>query len=137
MDLRTQHKITGRCRRNNLMLQNLPRCKTLEHYQRGAWKAHGVYPIQHHPTGLPALVVRPGSHAKTGSYTCERYLSVPEQQPWEPNLLGRRACNAITNFNRCFDVAAAQESGDVEIHVGRELGYRKRRPSTTATDLQA
>ena len=93
--------------------EDLPRCKTLEHYQRGAWKAHGVYPIQHHPTGLPALVVRPGSHSKTGSYTCERYLSVPEQQPWEPNLLGRRACNAITNFNQCFDLAAAQERGDI------------------------
>lgn len=83
--------------------EDLPRCKTLEHYQRGAWKAVGVYPIQQHPSGLPAMIPRPGSHSRMGSYTCASFLRVAEQQAWEPNLLGRQVCNSITNFNKCLE----------------------------------
>ena len=80
-------------------LEDFPRCKTLEHFQRGAWRRHGVYPIDQHPTGLPALIARPASRWRIGPYTCGSYMHVPEQQSWEPDLTQHRECSRLTNWN--------------------------------------
>ena len=51
--------------------EDIPRCKSLEHYQRGVWLQHQLYPIQQHRTGLPALIARPRSIWNWMSQSCE------------------------------------------------------------------
>ena len=83
-------------------VEDFPRCKSLEHYQRGVWRRHGVYPIEQHATGLPALIARPNSKWNRGPYTCRNYMHVAEQQPWEPDLLQHAECSHVTNLNKCM-----------------------------------
>lgn len=87
--------------------EDFPRCKSLEHYQRGVWRRHGLYPIEQHATGLPALIARPRSSWNVGPYTCRNYMHVAEQKPWEPDLLQHSECSAVTNWNKCMLLAAS------------------------------
>ena len=84
---------------------DLPHGKLFEHWQRGLWRANGVWPnpFEGNAWTLPTVVIReqPWLYGRR-EFSCTGYLRIAERREAEPDLMNDwRLCTKITNGNRC------------------------------------